>query len=55
MNVTKDPATAQAVRDELADVMICLVRLASVLGVDINAAVEEKIKANTKKYPQTRR
>src|SRR5690606_35232969 len=47
----RDPETAQAVRDELADVLIYLVRLASVLGVDIDAAVREKLAANAKKYP----
>jgi dCTP diphosphatase len=44
-------ATAQAVRDELADVMIYLARLSAVLGVDLNAAVAEKIEKNALKYP----
>ncbi len=43
---TRDPKTAQAVRDELADVMIYLVRLASVLGVDLNEAVVAKLSPN---------
>ncbi len=46
-----EPATAQAVRDELADVMIYLARLSAVLGVDLNAAVAEKIQKNALKYP----
>lgn len=49
--VARDPATAQAVRDELADVLIYLVRLASVLGVDLDAAVREKLAANARRYP----
>lgn len=54
MEAAKNPETAQAVRDELADVMLYLVRLASVLGVDINAAVEVKLKANARKHPPLR-
>lgn len=43
--------TQQQVRDELADVTLYLVRLASVLGVDLNDAVTSKLKLNAKKYP----
>jgi dCTP diphosphatase len=43
--------TSAAVREELADVMLYLVRLADVLGVDLNAAVAEKLRANAAKYP----
>jgi len=46
-----DPKTSQAVRDEIADVQLYLVRLASVLGVDLNQAVEQKLKKNADKYP----
>lgn len=46
-----NPDTAQAVRDELADVQLYLVRLASVLGVDLNEAVEHKLQTNAAKYP----
>ncbi len=47
----RDPETAQAVRDELADVLIYLVRLADVLGVDLDAAVRDKLRANARRYP----
>ncbi|AMO22656.1 nucleotide pyrophosphohydrolase [Ramlibacter solisilvae] len=47
----QDPATAQAVRDELADVLMFLVRLASVLEVDLDEAVRQKLAANAQKYP----
>lgn len=47
----RDPNTAQAVRDELADVLLYLVRLADVLGVDLNAAVSAKLRTNAAKYP----
>lgn len=51
MSVAQDPATARAVRDELADVLLYLVRLATTLGVDLNEAVANKIVANGRKYP----
>jgi dCTP diphosphatase len=46
-----DPKTGQAVRDELADVLLYLVRLADVLGVDLNEAAQRKIQVNALKYP----
>ncbi|AOB32398.1 nucleotide pyrophosphohydrolase [Bordetella sp. H567] len=45
------PKTARAVRDELADVALYLIRLADVLGVDLNAAVASKLASNAAKYP----
>jgi dCTP diphosphatase len=48
-----DPKKAQSVRDEIADVAIYLVRLASVLGVDLNEAVMQKVRKNEVKYPAT--
>lgn len=50
-SVAIDPETAEAVRDELADVFIYLVDLASALGVDLNEAVTKKIAKNAIKYP----
>ncbi len=47
----RDPATATAVRHELADVLLYVVRLADVLGVDLDAAVSEKLRLNAEKYP----
>ena len=49
--VATEPKTARAVRDELADVLLYLVRLSSVLGVDLNEAVTHKLATNAKKYP----
>ncbi len=49
--VASDPATAQAVRDELADVLIYLVRLAFVMDVDLDAAVRAKLASNARRYP----
>jgi len=52
--VGHDPATARKVRDELADVLIYLVRLAAVLEVDLDEAVRAKLSANALKYPAER-
>jgi NTP pyrophosphatase (non-canonical NTP hydrolase) len=49
--VSSDPKTAQSVRHEIADVFLYLVRLSDILGIDLNDAVTEKIKANAIKYP----
>ena len=46
-----DPKRAQALRDELADVLLYLVRLADVLGVDLNAAAVHKLATNAARYP----
>jgi NTP pyrophosphatase (non-canonical NTP hydrolase) len=45
------PHTSESVRDELADVLLYLVRMAQVLEVDLNEAVVNKLKKNSEKYP----
>lgn len=52
--VAQDPATARRVRDEIADVLLYLVRLAAVLDVDLDEAVRSKLAANALKYPVDR-
>ena len=52
--VANDPATARRVRDEIADVLVYLVRLAAVLGVDLDEALRSKLAANALKYPADR-
>jgi dCTP diphosphatase len=42
---------AQAVEEEMADVLLYLLRLADRLQVDIAAAAQAKIKRNAEKYP----
>jgi NTP pyrophosphatase (non-canonical NTP hydrolase) len=42
---------AEHVRQEVADVFLYLMRLAMVLGIDLNAAVQAKIAMNAQKYP----
>ncbi len=51
---TADPKVAVAVREEIADVLLYLVRLASVLGVDLDTAAREKLARNAEKYPVDR-
>ena len=46
-----DSATARHIREELADVLIYVVRLASKLGIDLDAAVADKLAKNAAKYP----
>ena len=46
-----DPARFTHLQEEVADVLLNLVRLASVLKLDINAAVRDKLQKNAIKYP----
>lgn len=45
------PADLQLAREELADVLIYALRLADVLDIDLDAAVEEKLARNQQHYP----
>ena len=45
------PETRSKVSEELADVLLYLVRLADKLDVDLAAAASEKLKVNAAKYP----
>jgi NTP pyrophosphatase (non-canonical NTP hydrolase) len=49
--VATDPETASAVREEIADIVLYLVRLSDVLGIDLNQAVSDKLKKNAINYP----
>ncbi|WP_328665362.1 nucleotide pyrophosphohydrolase [Streptomyces sp. NBC_00322] len=49
--VMDEPDRAQAVRQEVADVMAYLLRLADVTGVDLEQALAEKIELNRQRYP----
>jgi NTP pyrophosphatase (non-canonical NTP hydrolase) len=46
-----DAKQAAEVRDELADVLLYLVRLADRLDVDLAAAARDKLRKNGEKYP----
>jgi len=41
----------EALRDELADVMIYALTLAHDLGIDVEAAIRDKMRKNAAKYP----
>tara|TARA_B110000196_G_C20796346_1_gene497983 strand:+ start:334 stop:678 length:345 start_codon:yes stop_codon:yes gene_type:complete len=41
----------QSAKEELADIMIYLIRLSDKLGIDLEEAVQEKLKLNAEKYP----
>jgi NTP pyrophosphatase (non-canonical NTP hydrolase) len=45
------PEDYHAVREEIADVQIYLLRLADLLGIDLERAVLEKMDKNAEKYP----
>ncbi|MEU3023487.1 nucleotide pyrophosphohydrolase [Nocardiopsis alba] len=52
--VMEDPAKAEAVRQEMADVFSYLLRLATVLDVDLEQALKDKIDLNDTRYPVDR-
>jgi NTP pyrophosphatase (non-canonical NTP hydrolase) len=49
--IAADPARHQHLGEELADVLLYLVQIADHGGVDLEAAVERKLKLNAAKYP----
>lgn len=46
-----DPDQHAKVREEVADVLLYLIRLADKLGIDLLAAAHEKLTLNAAKYP----
>jgi dCTP diphosphatase len=48
---TLDAERREQVQQEMADVLIYLVRLADVLGIDLAAAAAGKMRLNAAKYP----
>ncbi|RLA06234.1 MAG: nucleotide pyrophosphohydrolase [Gammaproteobacteria bacterium] len=42
---------AEHVQEEMADIMIYLIRMADILKIDLSRAVDDKIIKNSKKYP----
>ncbi|KAF0813084.1 hypothetical protein IGB42_02484 [Andreprevotia sp. IGB-42] len=47
----KDPQFAERLGEEVADVLLYLLRIADVSGLDLNAVVERKLLLNAQKYP----
>ena len=46
-----DPERREQVRQEIADVLIYLTRLADLLGIDLLEAAAHKLEINARKYP----
>jgi dCTP diphosphatase len=46
-----DAAAAAAASEEVADVLLYLIRLSDTLGIDLIAAAKRKLVANGEKYP----
>ena len=46
-----DSKDIQSVKDEVADILIYLIRIADKLDIDLEEAILEKIKKNADKYP----
>ncbi len=49
--VRDDPALREPIADEVADVLLYLLQLADHAGVDVEEAVERKLRKNAEKYP----
>lgn len=49
--IASDPPRQQHLGEELADVLVYLVQIADHAGIDLEAAVERKLKLNALKYP----
>ncbi|MEI7866349.1 MAG: nucleotide pyrophosphohydrolase [Candidatus Methylumidiphilus sp.] len=49
--LAENPTDYARVEEEIADVMIYLLRLADLLEINLDQAVEEKIRKNAEKYP----
>lgn len=49
--LTRDPADKERVGDEIADVLLYLLQLADRTGVDVEEAVERKLRKNAEKHP----
>ncbi len=50
--IMSDAKTAEHVREEIADVAWYLLRICSLLGVDLSVAIAEKAVKNAVKYPE---
>jgi len=49
--IMADPDPRREVEEEMADILIYLLSMASVYQVDLKAAVVRKVEANSEKYP----
>ena len=51
-SIKNNPTQKQHTADEIADILLYLVRLATILDININTAIKTKIKKNAAKYPK---
>jgi NTP pyrophosphatase (non-canonical NTP hydrolase) len=49
-----DPSVRARIEEELADILLYLIRFADKAGIDLEAIAERKIASNAKKYPPER-
>ena len=49
--IMQDEENATKVREELADILIYAIRMAGILGIDVDRAIWDKMDKNAKKYP----
>lgn len=49
-----DPALRARIEEELADILLYLIRFADKAGMDLQTIAERKIASNAKKYPSDR-
>lgn len=49
--ITEDERQLRKVEEEMADVALYLLRLADVLGLDLQRAIDRKLRINAEKYP----
>ncbi|HYR83090.1 MAG TPA: nucleotide pyrophosphohydrolase [Terriglobia bacterium] len=49
-----DPSIRARVEDELADILLYVIRFADKAGIDLEAIAERKIASNAEKYPPER-
>ena len=53
-SIMDEERAAEAVRDELADILMYALRMADLLDVDLGAAVRHKMRKNAERYPADR-
>ncbi len=50
-SVAEDPKAFEQIREELADIMAYVLSFASTMGIDVSAALQDKMHKNAFKYP----
>ncbi len=50
-SVADDPQALEQIREELADILAYVLSFASTMGIDLSAALQDKMNKNALKYP----